>query len=132
VLSSDLRRTRETAAPLAAALGLEVELYDPGALEELLPVLTGAPGRTLVVGHSNTTPQLVELLGGAPGEPIDEPTEYDRLYTLVLAADAEVVTIRTRYGEPAALPGPLEGVPPGRAGAPRDPGGPAMTREPPS
>jgi hypothetical protein len=56
VLSSDLRRTRETAAPLAAALGLEVELYDAGALEELLPVLTGAPGRTLVVGHSLPAP----------------------------------------------------------------------------
>ena len=99
VLSSDYRRTRDTAAPLAQALGLEVELYDPHALEALVPVLTREPGRYLVVGHSNTTPRLAELLGGEPGEPIDEPTEYDRLYTLVLEPGEEPVTILTRYGE---------------------------------
>jgi hypothetical protein len=98
VLSSDLRRTRDTAAPLAEALGLEVELYDPLALEKLLPVLSGEPGRHLVVGQSNTTPRLAELLGGEPGEPIDEPTEYDRLYLLVLKPGEEPVTVQTRYG----------------------------------
>ena len=32
-----------------------------------------------MVGHSNTTPALVEALGGDPGSPI-ESLEYDRLY----------------------------------------------------
>ena len=100
VLSSDLRRTRDTAAPLAEALGLEVELYDPHALEALVPVLIREPGRYLVVGHSNTTPRLAELLGGEPGEPINEPTEYDRLYVIVLGAE-EPATVQTRYGSPS-------------------------------
>ena len=34
----------------------------------------------MVVGHSNTTPELVELMGGEGGEPIVESWEYDRLY----------------------------------------------------
>jgi broad specificity phosphatase PhoE len=99
ILASDFRRTRATAAPLAAALGLEVELYDPGALTELLPRLTATPGRVLVVGHSNTTPRLAELLGGDPGPPIDEAGEYDRLYVLVLGEDGGATTVRLHYGE---------------------------------
>jgi broad specificity phosphatase PhoE len=100
VLSSDLRRTRDTAAPLAEALGVELELYDPEALEVLVPRVTSEPGRYLVVGHSNTTSRLAELLGGEPGEPIDEPTEYDRLYLLVLKPGEEPVTVLIRYGAP--------------------------------
>lgn len=101
ILSSDYRRTRETAAPLADLLGLEVELYDPRALEDVAVRLAGTGERVLVVGHSNTTPHLVELLGGEPGPPIDEAREHDRLYVLSGAARDEVVTVRLRYGGPA-------------------------------
>ncbi|NIT87109.1 MAG: hypothetical protein GWM92_07640, partial [Gemmatimonadetes bacterium] len=48
--------------------------------------LRGSPGRHLVVGHSDTTPRLVTLLGGEPGPPIVEAREYDRLYVLTLGA----------------------------------------------
>ena len=44
------------------------------------PELTRDGLRHLVVGHSNTTPPLVELFGGDAGPPIDEASEYDRLY----------------------------------------------------
>jgi phosphohistidine phosphatase SixA len=81
IYSSDFERTRDTAAPLASELGLEVTLYDPNQLPELAAVLLSSPGRALVVGHSNTTPELAGLLDGDPGPPIPE-TEYDRLYVL--------------------------------------------------
>ncbi len=100
ILSSDYHRTRETTAPLAEALGLEVELYDPGNLAELAEALLATPGRTLVAGHSNTTPELVGLLGGAPGEPIDESIEFDRLYVLTGNRDAGLTTVVLRYGAP--------------------------------
>jgi broad specificity phosphatase PhoE len=99
ILSTDYRRTRETAAPLAKALGLEIERYDPSALEDLARRLAEAGERVLVVGHSNTTPRLAELLGGEPGPPIDEPTEYDRLYVLTLRPGAEATTVRLRFGD---------------------------------
>jgi phosphohistidine phosphatase SixA len=93
--SSDFRRTRETARPLAERLGVEVELYDPRDLPGLAARLRAEGGRHLVVGHSNTTPQLTEALGGDGGTPIVEATEYDRLY--LVSPDGETVLLR--YGE---------------------------------
>lgn len=101
LFSTDTHRTRETAAPLAQELGLGVESYDPFALEDFAHTLAATSGRHVVVGHSNTTPDLVRFLGGEPGEPIDEETEFDRLYVLVLADDGRVTTLRLRYGAPA-------------------------------
>jgi len=56
------------------------------------------PGRHLVLGHSNTTPQLVEALGGEPGAPIEE-MEYDRLYIVTLM-DGRTSTVLLRFGSP--------------------------------
>lgn len=81
ICSTDFVRTRATAAPLAEALGLEVQLYDLDKLAELADALRSTPGRYLVVGHSDTTPELVSLLGGEAGAPIGED-EDDRLYVL--------------------------------------------------
>ena len=99
VYSSDYKRTRDTGAPLAKHLGMEVQLYDAGDLEAIAERLIAEGGRTLVVGHSNTTPQLVELLGGEGGEPIVEATEYNRLYIVTLGHDGEVSTTLLRYGD---------------------------------
>jgi len=79
------RRTRATAAPIAAALGMTPREYDPRALEAFAQRLTGAGGRHLVVGHSNTTPELVRLLGGS-AEPMSED-EYGRFYEVTIGAD---------------------------------------------
>ncbi len=81
--SSDYRRTRDTAAPLAARLGLDIELYDPRQLEDIAALLRQG-GVHLVVGHSNTTPPLVRLLGGAADAM--EDGDYDRLYRVTLGA----------------------------------------------
>ena len=78
IYSTDTKRTRETAAPLAEKLGLEITLYDPYDLPGFAEHLKAAPKTALVVGHSNTTPQLVVLLGGE-ATPIPE-TDYERLY----------------------------------------------------
>jgi len=90
--SSSFERTRQTAQPVADSTGLEVQYYNHLNLAGLASALKQTPGRHLVVGHSNTTPAMVEFLGGDPGEPIDEATEYDRLYLLVLHSDEQVST----------------------------------------
>ena len=99
VYSTDYRRSRDTAAPLAGRLGLDISLYDPGKLHELAADLQRRGGRCLVIGHSNTTPELVGLLGGEPGAPIDEAAEYDRLYVVTIGADGAVSTVLLRYGD---------------------------------
>lgn len=82
IYSSDYKRTRDTASPLAKALDLEVELYDPKTLEPLASRLLKLEGNALIIGHSNTTPELAKLMGGDGGTPIVEEWEYDRLYLL--------------------------------------------------
>ena len=98
--TTDLKRTRQTGAPLAEHLGLGFEVYDPKDLPAVAARLRATPGRHLVLGHSNTTPHLVAALGGTPGEPIAD-SEYDRLYVLVIQPGGPVTTTLLRYGAPS-------------------------------
>ncbi len=59
--------------------------------------LRGTPGRHLILGHSNTTPDLVAALGGDPGTPIAE-MEYDRLYIVTLT-ESGASTVLIRFGK---------------------------------
>jgi len=96
VYSTDYARTRETATPAADAISKPVEIYDGDGLPAFAKNLRARGGRALVVGHSDTTPELVKLLGGEPGSPI-APDEYDRLYILTLSADGETSTTLLRF-----------------------------------
>ncbi|MBZ2209486.1 SixA phosphatase family protein [Massilia soli] len=92
IYTSKTARTRQTAAPAAALLGLPVSEYDARQPEEMVEQLRLAGGNALVVGHSNTVGKLVSLLGGQPGSAIGDD-EYDRLYQLVRGHDGSVTTI---------------------------------------
>lgn len=97
VFSTDYRRTRDTVGPLARAAGLEVQIYDPRDLAGLVARLSGVAGPSVVVGHSNTTGEVVGLLGGDPGPPIDDADEFDRLYVVQtdFAGRATTALLRT-------------------------------------
>jgi len=70
---SDYRRTRQTAAPLAARLGLTPIVYDPADTPALVARVRAGPVPALIVGHSNTVPDIVEQLGGTrPGPLVHE------------------------------------------------------------
>ncbi len=99
IYSSDFVRTRDTAEPLAGRLGLETLIYDPRDLVGMASRLRNTPGRHLVSGHSNTTPRLVELLGGDPHTAIDEASEYDRLYIVTLLPGGGASSVLLRYGD---------------------------------
>ena len=60
-------------------------------------------GRHLGVGHSNTTPRLVELLGGKPNSVINEG-EFDRLYIVTIERDGAASSVMMHYGK-AYYPG---------------------------
>lgn len=95
ILTTDYRRTRATAGPLALAVGVTPEIYDPADFDDLARSLRSATGVTVVVGHSNTTPELVRALGGAPGDAIAE-TDHGRLY-VVVPSGADAATVLLRY-----------------------------------
>ena len=92
IYSTPTNRTRQTAQPLAAHNGVEVQLYDPAKPGAMVGKARAANGPTLVVGHSNTVPDLVRLFGGAPVAPIGDE-EYDRLYQLIINPDGSVTTV---------------------------------------
>ena len=94
--STDRKRTRWTGQPTSEATGLEIESYDQSDVIGFARRLSAMPGRHLVLGHSNTIPQLVEALGGDPGDPI-EKLEYDRLY-IVSLIDGGASTVLIRFG----------------------------------
>lgn len=62
---STTRRAAETAGPLAARLGLIPRTYNPSDTPGLIAAVTAEAGTVLIVGHSNTVPEIVERLGGA-------------------------------------------------------------------
>jgi len=96
VYSTDYIRARETARPTAELASKPIEVYDGDGLAAFAKNLRSRGGRVLVVGHSDTTPELVSLLGGEPGPPIASD-EYDRLYILTLSADGKTSTTLLRF-----------------------------------
>lgn len=109
IYTTPLRRTRETAQPLSARLGIPLTVRDviPGggqaqAAEQARQLLAEQRGKTvLVVGHSNTLPLFVEALSGVHVEPIPE-SEYDRLMVVVVPPSGPARLIQSRYGAPSA------------------------------
>jgi phosphohistidine phosphatase SixA len=82
IYTSEFKRTKETAAPLAQALGIRPEVIQGDDLRSLLSRLKAARGNVLVVGHSNTLPQIVSALGISPGVTVAE-SDYDNLFLVV-------------------------------------------------
>ncbi len=62
---STTRRARETAAPLAARLRVAASDYDPQDTPGLAARARAETASVLIVGHSNTVPEIVAALGGA-------------------------------------------------------------------
>ncbi|MGC1507003.1 histidine phosphatase family protein [Ketobacter sp.] len=91
IYSTDYHRTQETAKPLADLLGLDIESYDPSHLVAFAKSLKEKTGRILIVGHSNTTPNLTSLLSGKEIDTMNE-TEYDNLYQVVSIDGVNEVT----------------------------------------
>ncbi len=58
-------RTQQTVQPTAAGLGLVVVEIDAGNTDQIVQLATNTDGAvTLICGHSNTVPVIIEALGG--------------------------------------------------------------------
>lgn len=63
VFVSDTKRARQTAAPVAARFGLTPTVYDASDTTRLVASVLALQGTVLVVGHSNTVPDIIAALG---------------------------------------------------------------------
>jgi len=122
IITTQLRRTRETAQPLATALGLVPEVINvseralvsnpaadaqlpPEVVREraeyikiLEPAVRHLSGVVLVVGHDWSVPGFIASLGG-PQLPNICASVYDNLFVLTFAK-GKAKLIQARYGAP--------------------------------
>jgi len=96
VWSSDYKRTRDTAKPIVSALDLELSLYDPRDLSAFSAKLMANQSSAVVVGHSNTTPELARLLCDCEIADMDD-SEHDRLIIISIRdGKAQAKTLQQR------------------------------------
>ena len=67
---SSTKRAQQTAAPLARSLGITMKIYDPADTPALVSAVSRETRTVLVVGHSNTVPDIIERLGGQRPAPL--------------------------------------------------------------
>ena len=85
IYTSEYQRTKATAQPLTDALKLLPQVHPASDTAGLVALLRKERGRALVVGHSNTLPEIARAYG------VELPVaddEYDALVVLVPASKA--------------------------------------------
>lgn len=95
VYSTRYQRTRQTATPTAKENNLAIQDYNPKYLAQLAIQLQKRKQNTLVVGHSNTTPQLAELLVKEKIAPLSED-DYQQLYQIQVIGEQKILTKLTQ------------------------------------
>jgi broad specificity phosphatase PhoE len=91
IYTTEYRRTKDTAAPLAEKIGVKPEVVASRDASVLAgKIKSHGTGVVLVVGHSNTVPQVIKALGGSAVTMADD--EYDSMY--FVAANGTTTRIR--------------------------------------
>jgi broad specificity phosphatase PhoE len=85
IYATEYRRTKDTAGPLAAKVGVAVQSMGAREQDALIQKLKSshADDVVLLVGHSNTVPAIIKAFGG-PEFTMGED-EYDSLFIVVPA-----------------------------------------------
>ena len=98
VFVSSFKRTQLTAKPmLQQQPGLPAQIEEDSDTVALK--IRAASGNVLVVGHSNTVPEIIASLGGPAGLPFLQG--FDNLLILTLGAGGSNSLIQLKYGEPS-------------------------------
>lgn len=93
---SSTRRAQQTAGPLAAKLRVVPIIYDPRDTPALIAMVQEESRIVLIVGHSNTVPEIIELLGGARPNAI-APDQFGDIWRL---SGNPVVTTHRHLNDP--------------------------------
>lgn len=99
VFASEARRSQQTAAPLARRLGIAPTTLPARDVRRLVEVLKDGPSDTaaVVVGHSNTVPQIIAgLTRGRVRVSVDED-DYGALFVVTVSTFGPPSVIRLQY-----------------------------------
>ena len=95
ICTTEFKRTRQTAAPLAKALGLTVTTLPAENQAALVAKLRTSTATSLVVGHGNTIPDIIKALGIS--EPVNiSDSDYDNLFVVVLGEKPYLIRLHYR------------------------------------
>jgi phosphohistidine phosphatase SixA len=95
ILTTEYKRTRQTAEPIARQLALEVITVPAKDLPGLIEKARGAKGNVLIVGHSNTVPNVLKGLGVT--EPVSiADAEYDNLFVVTPGSPPHLLRLHFR------------------------------------
>jgi 2,3-bisphosphoglycerate-dependent phosphoglycerate mutase len=101
IYTTQYQRTRQTAEPLAKQAGVEPVVITAGTsypTDLANTIRTKHGGQTvLVVGHSNTTPDVLRALGISSPPPIAD-SAYDDLFICTIAPGAAPKLVTLHYG----------------------------------
>jgi phosphohistidine phosphatase SixA len=95
IYATEFKRTQQTAAPLAEALGLTVMVVPAHSVAALVTKLKAGRRNALVVGHSDTVPDVLTALGVRPRIQIPD-TEFDNLFVVIRSTTPAFVRLHYR------------------------------------
>jgi len=101
IYTTPYKRTETTVAPLAAALGIK-PIVVPNTKTYVADVVTIIRAKhvgstVVVVGHSNTTPDVMRALGVADAPAIPD-SQYDDLFVVTIGRGVRTQLVKLRYG----------------------------------
>lgn len=96
IYTSEFKRTRQTAAPLAEKLKIKPVMAAAKDPAPLVVQLKKAQAPVLVVGHANTIPDLIKGLGVTEVVTIGD-NDYDNIFIVVRGASGKATLIRLKY-----------------------------------
>lgn len=101
LFATEYKRTQQTLAPLARALGTTPVLLDAADLNGLVARLRALPpgSRAVVASHSNLVHVIVERLSGVKVAQLAD-TDYDRLFVVTVGGTGSGSAVALRFGEP--------------------------------
>ena len=92
VYATEFKRTQQTAAPTAAGARVSVTPVPNKSESLLIAKLRALHGNALVVGHSNTVPDIIKGLGLPKPAAIGD-ADYDNLYIVVRSPSPRLIRL---------------------------------------
>lgn len=92
IFTSEFKRTKQTAGPLAASLGIQPTVVTAKDAAGLVEKLRAVHGNALVVGHGNTIPELATALGVKELLSISED-DYDEVFVVMLGESPQLLRL---------------------------------------
>jgi len=92
IYTTEYKRTQQTVAPLAKTLGLTPVVIKASETARLVKELAAGKSNVLVVGHSNTVPDVIKGLGVTTPPAIGDD-EFDNLFIVTTGPAPAVVRL---------------------------------------